>query len=143
MAEEETNVWNEKAAEESNRIIEEYVKTHPDYVQVAKKTNKTANSANSIPRAKSPIQFFVAKLATTRAEKGKELTKIANQLWETMTDDEKTEYLEQSNESKESAIQFRTFAASIKDQLIADGVEDTKKALNDAAAEKWKATRDE
>ena len=136
MSDEEKSVWNGKANEATKSIMEEYMKTHPDYVQV--KTIK--KSASTIPRAKSPIQFFVVKLATTRTEKGKELTKVANQLWETMTDDDKAEFVKQSNESKEIAIQFRTFSASIKEQLIAEGVEDTKKALNDAAAEKWKET---
>ena len=136
MPDEEKSVWNEKANEATKSIIEEYMKTHPDYVQV--KTIK--KSASMIPRAKSPIQFFIVKLATTRTEKGKDLTQVANQLWETMTDDEKADYVKQSNESKEKAIQFRTFAASMKEQLIEEGVEDTKKALNEAAAKKWKET---
>ena len=148
LTEDEKKVWNDKSKEKFEVLVEKYKETHPDYDPEAKPIKKKNEGSStrekkpkekklSIPRAKSPIQYFVASLSKSYEEKGKALTEIAEEKWASMTEEEKSEFEELGEKSKEKAVQFRTFAAQIKEELLAEGIEDNKKALNEAATKKW------
>jgi hypothetical protein len=143
--EEEKNVWLEKSNELFICVVEKYKETHPDYDPDAKREKKARVGATSntrsvkipVPRAKSPYMLFVAGTSKSSIEAGQNLSEFCSAKWAMMNEDEKADFVALAEVSKNDAIRFRAFSAGIKDTLLAEGVEDTKKTLNSAAAKRW------